>query len=67
MMDRQTLTDGRMMDRQTDGCTLKVRRVKHDHIYIYIYIYIYISMHMQNFIEIRLFILKILSKNAFWT
>ena len=24
-------------------------------------------MHMQNFIEIRLFILKILSKNAFWT
>ena len=27
--------------------------------------YIYVSMHMQNFIEIRLFILKILSKNAF--
>ena len=24
-------------------------------------------MHMQNFIEIRLFILKILSKNVFWT
>ena len=24
-------------------------------------------MHMQNFIEIRLFIRKILSKNAFWT
>ena len=24
-------------------------------------------MHMQTFIEIRLFILKILSKNAFWT
>ena len=24
-------------------------------------------MHMQNFIEIRLFILKILSENAFWT
>ena len=24
-------------------------------------------MHMQNFIEICLFILKILSKNAFWT
>ena len=24
-------------------------------------------MHMQNYIEIRLFILKILSKNAFWT
>ena len=33
----------------------------------HIYIHIYISMHMQNFIEIRLFILKILSKNAFWT
>ena len=30
-------------------------------------IYIYISMHMQNFTEIRLFILKILSKKAFWT
>ena len=28
---------------------------------------IYISMHMQNFIEICLFTLKILSKNAFWT
>ena len=25
------------------------------------------AMHMQNFIEIRLFILKILTKNAFWT
>ena len=25
------------------------------------------AVHMQNFIEIRLFILKILSKNAFWT
>ena len=24
-------------------------------------------MHLQNFIEIRPFILKILSKNAFWT
>ena len=24
-------------------------------------------MHMQNFIEIRLFILKIMGKNAFWT
>ena len=24
-------------------------------------------MHMQTFIEIRLFIVKILSKNAFWT
>ena len=29
--------------------------------------HIYILMHMQNFIEIHLFILKILSKNAFWT
>ena len=26
-----------------------------------------IPMHMQNFIEIRLFILMILTKNAFWT
>ena len=25
------------------------------------------AMHMQNFIEIRSVILKILSKNAFWT
>ena len=25
------------------------------------------AMHMKNFIEIRLFILKILTKNAFWT
>ena len=25
------------------------------------------AMHMQTFIEIRLFILKILTKNAFWT
>ena len=25
------------------------------------------AMHMQYFIEIRLFILKILTKNAFWT
>ena len=25
------------------------------------------AMHMQNFIEIPLFILKILTKNAFWT
>ena len=29
-------------------------------------IYIYISMHMQNFIEIRLFVFKILNKNVFW-
>ena len=25
------------------------------------------AMHMQNFIEICLFILKMLTKNAFWT
>ena len=31
------------------------------------HIYIYISMHMQNFIEICRFVVKIFGKKAFWT
>ena len=55
----KALTDGRMTDGRTDG---------HSKFGGYnMIIYIYISIHMQNFIEIRLLILKILSKTAFWT
>ena len=45
-------TDGRIDTQSLEGITWS---------------YIYISMHMQNFIEICQFILKILSKTAFWT
>ena len=48
----EALTDRRMDTQSSEGITWS---------------YIYISMHMQNFIEIRLFILKILGKAAFWT